>query len=75
MPHWRIVLSVRKVVASPMPNEALRKAMTGAMLTERDLADRVGVDVKTVSRWLAQDGRVPHPRHRYAAADALANLA
>ncbi len=54
-----------------MPNEALRKAMTDAMLTERDLADRCGVDVKTVSRWLAEDGRVPHPQHRYAAAEAL----
>jgi transcriptional regulator with XRE-family HTH domain len=54
-----------------MPNEALRKAMTSAMLTEQDLADKCGVDIKTVSRWLAQDGRVPHPRHRYAVAEVL----
>jgi transcriptional regulator with XRE-family HTH domain len=54
-----------------MPNEALRAAMTAAMVTEHDLAQACGVDVKTVSRWLAQDGRVPHPSHRYAAAQAL----
>lgn len=29
------------------------------------------MDVKTVSRWLTNEGRVPHPRHRWAAADAL----
>jgi hypothetical protein len=68
---WRGVRNVRKVVAALMPNEALRKAMAGAMLTEQDLAGRCGVDIKTVNRWLAQDGRVPHLRHRYAAAEAL----
>jgi hypothetical protein len=54
-----------------MPNDALRAAMTQAMITDRDLADRCNVDVKTVGRWIAQDGRIPHPRHRYAVADAL----
>lgn len=54
-----------------MPNEALRAAMTAAMLTERDLAGRCQVDEKTVARWIAEDGRIPHPRHRYAAAEAL----
>jgi transcriptional regulator with XRE-family HTH domain len=54
-----------------MPNEALRAAMAAARVAGQDLAEACGVDVKTVSRWLAQDGRVPHPRHRYAAADAL----
>ncbi|WP_310737973.1 hypothetical protein [Microbispora sp. H10949] len=29
------------------------------------------MDIKTVSRWLADEARVPHPRHRWAAADAL----
>jgi transcriptional regulator with XRE-family HTH domain len=46
-------------------------AMADAMITDRDLADRCGVDIKTVSRWLTQDGRIPHLRHRYAAAEAL----
>ena len=54
-----------------MPNEALRAAMTRAKITERELAEICDVDVKTVGRWLAQDGRVPHPLHRYAAAEAL----
>jgi hypothetical protein len=54
-----------------MPNEALRSAMASAMLTDRDLAEKCSVDVKTVGRWLAQDGRMPHPRHRYAVAEAL----
>lgn len=45
--------------------------MANARLTEKDLAERCGVDVKTVSRWLTNEGRVPHPRHRWAAADAL----
>lgn len=54
-----------------MPNEALREAMVKAMLTDQELADRCGVDIKTVGRWVAQDGRIPHPRHRYAAAEAL----
>jgi transcriptional regulator with XRE-family HTH domain len=54
-----------------MPNQALSAAMTAARITDRDLAEACGVDVKTVGRWLAQDEWVPHPRHRYAAAQAL----
>lgn len=54
-----------------MSNHSLRQAMSSARLTERDLALRCEVDVKTVSRWLADEARVPHPRHRWAAAEAL----
>jgi transcriptional regulator with XRE-family HTH domain len=54
-----------------MPNEALRAAMEIANVTQRDLATACGVDVKTVSRWVAQEGRVPQPQFRYAAAEAL----
>ncbi len=54
-----------------MPNEALRQAMVTARKTERELASVCGVDTKTVSRWVAEDGRVPHPRHRWAACEAL----
>lgn len=54
-----------------MPNEALRRAMAEAHVTEADLAKRCGVDVKTVSRWITADGRLPHPRHRWAASEAL----
>lgn len=54
-----------------MANDALRRALTDARMTERQLAQAVGVDEKTVSRWVADPARVPHPRHRYATADAL----
>jgi transcriptional regulator with XRE-family HTH domain len=52
-------------------NVALRQAMADAKMTEQVLARRVGVDEKTVSRWVAQDGRIPHSRHRWAASEAL----
>lgn len=52
-------------------NDALRHAMDAAHVTDDKLAALVGVDVKTVSRWKADSGRVPHARHRWAAADAL----
>jgi transcriptional regulator with XRE-family HTH domain len=54
-----------------MPNAALRQAMTEAKMSEQTLARKVGVDVKTVTRWVAQDGRLPHSRHRWAASEAL----
>lgn len=54
-----------------MANVALRNALTRSRLTESALAERVGVDPKTVERWLSDDGRLPHPRHRYATADVL----
>jgi transcriptional regulator with XRE-family HTH domain len=54
-----------------VPNTALRQAMADARMTEQALARRVGVDEKTVSRWVAQDDRIPHPRHRWAACEAL----
>lgn len=54
-----------------MTNDALRQAMTRARLTERDLAEACQVDAKTVARWVAEEGRTPHPRHRWAASDAL----
>jgi transcriptional regulator with XRE-family HTH domain len=54
-----------------VPNVALRQAMADVRMTEHALARRVGVDEKTISRWVAQDGRVPHPRHRWAACEAL----
>jgi transcriptional regulator with XRE-family HTH domain len=52
-------------------NAALRQAMTDARMTEQALARLVGVDEKTISRWVAHEGRVPHPRHRWAACEAL----
>ncbi|PWU57757.1 transcriptional regulator [Micromonospora sp. S4605] len=51
-------------------NDALRVALGDTGHTIESLAERVGVDPKTVSRWLTED-RIPHPRHRVAAAEAL----
>ncbi|MEV4434625.1 helix-turn-helix domain-containing protein [Streptomyces sp. NPDC049555] len=52
-------------------NEALRRAMAQTRLTDRQLAERCGVDVKTVGRWITQAGRVPHARHRWAVCEAV----
>jgi len=49
-----------------MANERLRAALLEHGLTPSDLGDRVGVDHKTVERWLA--GRLPYRRYRYAIA-------
>ncbi|NEB92465.1 DUF5919 domain-containing protein [Streptomyces bauhiniae] len=52
-------------------NEALQRAMTETHTTDRQLAASCGVDVKTVTRWITQTGRLPHARHRWAAAKTL----
>jgi transcriptional regulator with XRE-family HTH domain len=49
-------------------NEPLRQALVRAGLREDDVAAQLGVDPKTVRRWLC--GRVPYPNSRVA----LANL-
>lgn len=49
-----------------MANDRLRAALTRAALTNEDLARHAEVDPKTVAKWL--NGRVPHPRHRWAVA-------
>jgi transcriptional regulator with XRE-family HTH domain len=49
-------------------NEPLRRALLRARLREDDVAARLGVDPKTVRRWL--NGRVPYGNNR----TALANL-
>ncbi|GGT08900.1 XRE family transcriptional regulator [Planobispora rosea] len=50
-------------------NETLRHALIRARLHPVDVAARLAVDPKTVTRWIA--GRTPHPRHRLAVADLL----
>jgi transcriptional regulator with XRE-family HTH domain len=50
-------------------NESLRRAMLRARLREDDVAAHLGVDPKTVRRWLS--GRVPHPSSRAALADLV----
>ncbi|MEU5783495.1 DUF5753 domain-containing protein [Micromonospora lupini] len=51
-------------------NQALRAALADTGETVESLAEQVGVDPKTVARWV-NPGRVPHPRHRAAAAAVL----
>ncbi len=50
-------------------NEPLRRALLRARLREVDVAARLGVDPKTVRRWL--NGRVPYTGNRLALADLL----
>ena len=50
-------------------NELLRRFLLQAGLREDDVAARLGVDPKTVRRWL--NGRVPYPHNRAAIADLL----
>lgn len=50
-------------------NDALRRALADARLRDTDVATALGVDPKTVQRWLG--GRLPHPRHRWAIADLV----
>jgi transcriptional regulator with XRE-family HTH domain len=50
-------------------NEPLRRALLRARLREDDVAARLGVDPKTVRRWL--NGRVPYVNNRTALADLL----
>lgn len=52
-------------------NESLRRAMLNARMTDRQLAERCGVDTKTVGRWITQSGRIPRARHRWAVCEAL----
>jgi transcriptional regulator with XRE-family HTH domain len=52
-----------------MPNERLRAALLEHGLTPAVLGEELGVDHKTVERWLS--GRVPYRRHRYAVASRL----
>jgi Domain of unknown function (DUF5919) len=50
-------------------NDRLRLAMAAASMEPESLARKVGVDPKTVGRWIG--GRVPHPRHRWKICDIL----
>ncbi|WP_233570967.1 XRE family transcriptional regulator [Nocardiopsis sp. Huas11] len=50
-------------------NAALRNALAASQLTETDVAAHLGVDPKTVRRWLS--GQRPYPRHRWALAELL----
>ena len=51
-------------------NERLRGSIASAGLRPADLAEAVGVDAKTVERWITK-GRMPHRMHRLAVAHRL----
>jgi transcriptional regulator with XRE-family HTH domain len=51
-------------------NETFCRALLRAGLTEEDLATRLGVDPKTVRRWI-EDRALPYRRHRWALATLL----
>lgn len=51
------------------PISPLRRALAESRLREVDVAEALGVDPKTVQRWLA--GRLPQPRHRWGLADLV----
>ena len=53
-----------------MANERLRHALTVAGLAPHALAADIGVDPKTVERWISQD-RLPYPKHRLRVAALL----
>ena len=50
-------------------NERLRAAMSAKGMGIETVARQVGVNPKTVQRWLG--GRLPHPRHRWSICDLL----
>ncbi|MYT20013.1 XRE family transcriptional regulator [Streptomyces sp. SID7760] len=53
-----------------MANERLRSAMLTSGVTVEAMAEHIGVDPKTVERWISQ-GRAPYRRHRLAIAAYL----
>ncbi len=68
---WDVLLRYKRPMGSRSDsNERLRAAITGSGLSLASVSEAVGVDRKTVERWLSA-GRVPHQRHRLAVARLL----
>lgn len=53
-----------------MANERLRATMTARGLTAQALAEKAGVDAKTVERWINAE-RLPYARTAFRAAEVL----
>ena len=66
----RLETSDRDALEASVANERLRSRITGARLTIAEVATQVGVDPKTVERWIVL-GRIPHRSHRWATASLL----
>jgi transcriptional regulator with XRE-family HTH domain len=62
-------LHVPRIRSTHMPNERLRASLLEHGLTPVQLGDRLGVDHKTVERWIA--GRLPYRKYRFAIASQL----
>src|SRR4051794_14055392 len=60
----------RPLEKDAMTNERLSGALLDARLTYDHLSQQVGVDPKTVERWITRD-RVPHRSHRLRVAAIL----
>jgi transcriptional regulator with XRE-family HTH domain len=56
--------------AASRMNVPLRNAIVSSGLELSQIARRVGVDVKSVQRWVTQ-GVIPHPRHRWKTCEIL----
>ncbi|MFC5719870.1 helix-turn-helix domain-containing protein [Streptomyces gamaensis] len=54
-----------------MANERLRSAIVARGMTVDQVAIQIGVDPKTVDRWINIDGRKPYRRSQYALANLL----
>jgi hypothetical protein len=54
-----------------MPNDRLREALLQRGISVGELAAEVGVDRKTVERWITRDDRMPYRKYRYAVAARL----
>ena len=61
---------VPSVLGVAMANERLRSRIAASNMTLCDVAEKVGVDPKTVERWIQLD-RLPHPSHRWTTAKLL----
>ncbi|SDP88080.1 Transcriptional regulator, contains XRE-family HTH domain [Actinopolyspora xinjiangensis] len=54
-----------------MANERLRAALSASGLTVEDVSEKLGVDRKTVERWITHENRKPHRSTRKAVARLL----
>lgn len=54
-----------------MSNERLRAVLLEQGMTPEDLSKKIGVDKKTVERWVNEEGRKPYRRHMYKIAAAV----
>lgn len=66
--------SPKRPTVTTMANDRLRTAILAAGLTVEDLAAKIGVDPKTVERWISHE-RVPHRGNQHETAKKLGTTA